>query len=118
MESPTDIRDDADDKTPGNLNSNISQVVQQKLDDKNMLRERKLSNDSRDSSDENEDEICHSHSKSKFTIFFKKYFLEGQKLDGDAQPLVDKNVPLWKRVVSSRRFWGILIPLTFFEVCS
>ena len=117
MTSTSDIREEADNKTQGNLNSNLSQTVQQKSDDKNMLRERKLSSDSTNSVDENEDEICHNHSKSKFTTFFKKYFLEGQKLEGDSQPLVDENAPLWKRVVSSRKFWGILIPLTFFEVC-
>ena len=114
MTSTSDIREEADNKTQGNVNSNLSQTVQQKSDDKNMLRERKLSSDSLD---ENDDEIGHNHSKSKMAVFFKKYFLEGQKLEGDSQPLVDKNVPLWKQVVSSRRFWGILIPLTFFEVC-
>ena len=46
MTSSSDIREAADNKTQGNLNSNLSQTVQQKSDDKNMLRERKLSSDS------------------------------------------------------------------------
>jgi len=51
------------------------------------------------------------------TKFLKKYFLEGQKLSGVVQTQTEENFPVWKRVVYSRRFWGIIIPLTFFEVC-
>ena len=55
---------------------------------------------------------------SKFRRFVKKYFQEGQNLQrGASNEKADNNVSLWKRIVTSRRFWGIIIPLTFFEVC-
>ena len=118
MSSNSDFRGDADEKTLSDLNSITKQAVEiRHSDGKNMLRERKVSKDSNESSDENEGEIKHSNSKSKLSKFVKKYFLEGQKLDGDIQPLVDDNVPFWKKIVCSRRFWGIIIPLSFFQVC-
>jgi hypothetical protein len=49
--------------------------------------------------------------------FTRKYFLEGQNLKGGANPVINHNMPIWKRIVTSRRFWGIIIPLIFFEVC-
>ena len=117
MSSNSDLRGDADEKTLSDLNSITKQAVEiRQSDGKNMLRERKVSKDGNESSDENEGEIKRTNSKFKLSKFVKKYFLEGQKLDGDIQPLVDDNVPLWKKIVSSRRFWGIVIPLTFFQV--
>ena len=117
MSSNSDFRGDADNKTLADLNSITKQAVEiRNSDGKNMLRERKMSKDGNESSDENEGEIKHTNSKLKLSKFVKKYFLEGQKLDGDIQPLVDDNVPFWKKIVSSRRFWGIIIPLTFFQV--
>ena len=118
MSSSQDFRGDADDKTLADLNSITKQAVEiRHSDGKNMLRERKVSKDGNESSDENEGEIKHTNSKLKLSKFVKKYFLEGQKLDGDIQPLVDDNVPFWKKIVSSRRFWGIIIPFSFFQVC-
>ena len=118
MSSNSDFRGDADDKTLADLNSITKQAVEiRHSDGRNMLRERKVSKDGNVSSDENEGEIKHTNSKLKLSKFVKKYFLEGQKLDGDIQPLVDDNVPFWKKIVSSRRFWGIIIPFSFFQVC-
>ena len=118
MSSNSDFRGDADNKTLADLDLITKQAVEiRNSDGKNMLRERKVSKDGNESSDENEGEIKHTNSKLKLSKFVKKYFLEGQKLDGDIQPLVDDNVPFWKKIVSSRRFWGIIIPLTFFQVC-
>ena len=48
--------------------------------------------------------------------FLKKYFWEGQKLDVEVKTS-EVNMPFWKRVIRSRLFWGITIPLIFFEVC-
>ena len=118
MSSNSDFRGDADDKTLADLNSITKQAVEiRQTDGKNMLCERKVSKDGNESSDENEGEIKLTNYKFKLSKFVKKYFLEGQKLDGDIQPLVDDNVPFWKKIVSSRRFWGIIIPLSFFQVC-
>ena len=55
--------------------------------------------------------------KMRVIRFVKKYFLEGQKLQEDAHQRANLSMPLWKQVVTSRRFWGIAIPLIFFEVC-
>ena len=118
MALKTDFREDADAKTSDDLNSIPKQTIPKNMSDsKNMLRERKMSEDEHESSDEHEDKIKQNSSQMKVTKFLKKYFLEGQKLDGDVKPLVDEDVPFWKKVVSSRRFWGIIIPLIFFEVC-
>ena len=55
--------------------------------------------------------------QSRIMRFTRKYFLEGQKLMDSANPVIKHTLPFWKRVVTSRRFWGIIIPLIFFEVC-
>ena len=94
------------------------EIQKSMLDEENMLREIKVSGNKNSSLDVEEDEVKQNNSQLKVTKFLKKYFLEGQKLDGEVQPLVDEDVPFWKRVVSSRRFSGIMIPLTFFEVCN
>ncbi len=55
--------------------------------------------------------------------FFRKYFLEGQKLDEDHATALEKldekeDASFSERLlVRHRRVIGILIPLTFFEVC-
>ena len=118
MSSETNIREDADKTTLDDLNSNFKQVAQKSQSDhKNITRERRISTASTDCLDENVNDVHHSNKKSKMTKFLKKYFLEGQKLSGVVQTQTEENVPVWKRVVYSRRFWGIIIPLTFFEVC-
>ena len=79
MSSNADFRGDADDKTLADLNSITKQAVEiRNSDGKNMLRERKVSKDGNESSDENEGEIKHTNSKLKLSKFVKKYFLEGQ----------------------------------------
>ena len=50
--------------------------------------------------------------------FIRKYFLEGQKLKESVDIIhTSKNDPFWKRILSNRKFLGIVIPLIFFEVC-
>ena len=50
--------------------------------------------------------------------FIRKYFLDGQKLKENVDAIhSSSNQPFHKRILSNRQFWGILIPLTFFEVC-
>ena len=118
MSSETNIREDADKTTLDDSNSNLKQVAQKSQSDhKNITRERRISTASTDCLDENVNDVYRSDRKSKMTNFLKKYFLEGQKLSGVVHTETEENVPVWKRVVYSRRFWGIIIPLTFFEVC-
>ncbi|XP_023344386.1 uncharacterized protein LOC111713685 isoform X2 [Eurytemora carolleeae] len=62
----------------------------------------------------------HEMSKSKVARFFRKYFLEGQKLDETAEKAL-KELPEdapWsqKLLVKHRRLVGILIPLTFVQL--
>ena len=55
---------------------------------------------------------------SKRMNFIRKYFMEGQKLKENVDSIhTSKNESLWRRIISRRQFWGIAIPLTFFEVC-
>ena len=49
--------------------------------------------------------------------FIIKYFLEGQNLKVGIASKSDPNLPFFRRILSNRRFWGIIIPLIFFEVC-
>lgn len=57
---------------------------------------------------------------SKVSIFMKKYFLEGQKLDEKQKHALEtlpSDAPWTKRMlVRHRRLIGILIPLCFFEL--
>ena len=118
MSSETNMSEDADKTTLDDLNSSLKQVDQKSQSDhKNITRERKISTASTDCLDENVNDVYRSNKKLRMTKFLKKYFLEGQKLSGVVQTQTEENVPVWKRVVYSRRFWGIIIPLTFFEVC-
>ena len=118
MSSETNMSEDADKTTLDDLNSSLKQVDQKSQSDhKNITRERKISTASTDCLDENVNDVYRSNKKLRMTKFLKKYFLEGQKLSGVVHTETEENVPVWKRVVSSRRFWGIIIPLTFFEVC-
>jgi len=57
---------------------------------------------------------------SKVSRFFRKYFLEGQKLDEKQKQAIETlpdDAPLTTKIlVKHRRLIGILIPLIFFEV--
>lgn len=60
---------------------------------------------------------CTAPTKTKMIAFFKKYFWEGQKLRDSVQiESTDSDLPKWKQVVRSRKFWAILMPFIFWEV--
>lgn len=62
---------------------------------------------------------CTAPTKKGVLAFLKKYFLEGQKLRDSVQQQnksAEPDLPWWKRVVNSRKFWAILLPFLFWEV--
>lgn len=72
--------------------------------------------DAKVDTDDQSKPCCTAPTKQGIKNFFKKYFLEGQKLRGSVQVKnVDSDLPWWKQVVNSRKFWAILLPFVFWE---
>ena len=67
------------------------------------------------SDNNNKSSCCRSPSRKCIAAFFKKYFLEGQKLRKPVKT-TDSGLPWWKKVISSKKFWAILMPFVFWEV--
>jgi len=63
----------------------------------------------------NKSSCCRSPSRKCIAAFFKKYFLEGQKLRKPVKT-TESGLPWWKKVINSKKFWAILMPFVFWEV--